>query len=192
MASSRANTSGWDSDSGPTCCAPCACRAGSFRNTRGTTSTASSRATACRPATATGALADADLIWQFWRLLQRDRGGDVLAEAVQQQLKRPSLLPHLDATMLDDLPESPGVYLLHGDNDVLLYVGKSVNLRQRVLSHFAADTREYKAMRLTQEVRRIHWHETVGELGALLLESRLVMNRPGFPSHFRAGCGLPE
>ena len=138
------------------------------------------------------ALADADLIWQFWRLLQRDRGGDVLAEAVQQQLKRPSLLPHLDATMLDDLPESPGVYLLHGDNDVLLYVGKSVNLRQRVLSHFAADTREHKEMRLAQEVRRIHWHETVGELGALLLESRLVMNRPGFPSHFRAGCGLPE
>lgn len=120
------------------------------------------------------ALADADLIWQFWRLLQRDRGEDALAEAVQQQLKRPALPPHLDPALLDDLPESPGVYLFYGENNVLLYVGKSVNLRQRVLSHFAADTREYKEMRLTQEVRRIQWHETVGELGALLLESRLV------------------
>jgi DNA polymerase-3 subunit epsilon len=129
------------------------------------------------------ALADADLIWQFWRLLQRERSPESLAEAVSQQLKRPSLPPHLDPALLDDLPESPGVYLFHGENDVLLYVGKSVNLRQRVLSHFAADTRECKAMRLTQEVRRISWRETVGELGALLLESRLV--KEGQPAHNR-------
>lgn len=129
------------------------------------------------------ALADADLIWQFWRLLQRDRGEDALADAVRHQLKRPTLPPHLDPAPLDDLPESPGVYLFYGENDVLLYVGKSVNLRQRVLSHFAADTREYKEMPFAQEVRRIHWHETVGELGALLLESRLV--KEGQPIHNR-------
>lgn len=129
------------------------------------------------------ALADADLIWQFWRLLQRDRGEAALAEAIQHQLKRPSLPPHLDPGLLDDLPESHGVYLFYGENDVLLYVGKSINLRQRVLSHFAADTREYKEMRLAQEVRRIDWHETVGELGALLLESRLV--KDGQPIHNR-------
>lgn len=129
------------------------------------------------------ALADADLLWQLWRVLQRDPGEAALAEAVQQQLQRPSLPPHLDPALLEDLPESPGVYLFHGENDVLLYVGKSVNLRQRVLSHFAADTREYKEMRLTQEVRRIDWHETVGELGALLLESRLV--KEGQPIHNR-------
>jgi DNA polymerase-3 subunit epsilon len=136
------------------------------------------------------ALADADLIWQFWRLLQRDRGEDALAEAVQQQLKRPALPPHLDPALLDDLPESPGVYLLYGENDVLLYVGKSVNLRQRVLSHFSADTREYKEMRLTQEVRRIQWQETVGELGALLLETRLV--KEGQPVHNRRLRGASD
>lgn len=129
------------------------------------------------------ALADADLIWQFWRLVRREHGEDALAEAVGQQLARPSLPPHLDPALLDELPESPGVYLFHGENDALLYVGKSVNLRQRVLSHFAADTPEYRAMRLTQEVRRIHWHETVGELGALLLESRLVKEGQPFHNH---------
>ncbi|HRF11038.1 MAG TPA: exonuclease domain-containing protein [Candidatus Accumulibacter phosphatis] len=121
-----------------------------------------------------GALADAHLLWQFWCLLKRDCGEEALAEAIRQQFKRPSLPPHLDSARLDDLPESPGVYLFYGDNDALLYVGKSVNLRQRVRSHFASDLREYKEMRLSQEVRRIHWHETAGELGALLLESRLV------------------
>jgi DNA polymerase-3 subunit epsilon len=129
------------------------------------------------------ALTDADLIWQFWRLLQRERGEAALIEAVGQQLRRPSLPPHLDPALVDDLPESPGVYLFYGENDALLYVGKSLNLRQRVLSHFAADTREYKAMRLTQAVRRIDWQRTVGELGALLLESRLV--KTGQPLHNR-------
>jgi DNA polymerase-3 subunit epsilon len=129
------------------------------------------------------ALADADLIWQFWRLLKRDQGEDALAGAIQLQLTRPTLPPHLDPALIDDLPDSPGVYLLYGENDALLYVGKSINLRKRVLSHFAADTREYKEMRLAQEVRRIDWHETVGELGALLLESRLVKERQ--PIHNR-------
>jgi DNA polymerase-3 subunit epsilon len=129
------------------------------------------------------ALADADLLWQLWRVLQREPGEAALAEAVQQQLQRPSLPPHLDPALLEDLPEAPGVYLFYGENDALLYVGKSVNLRQRVLSHFAADTREHKEMRLAQEVRRIDWQETVGEFGALLLESRLV--KEGQPIHNR-------
>lgn len=135
------------------------------------------------------ALTDADLIWQFWRLLLRDKGNDALADAVGHQLKRPSLPPHLDPALLDDLPESPGVYLLYGEDDLLLYVGKSVNLRQRVLSHFAADTREYKEMRLTQQVHRVDWRETVGELGALLLESRLVKeDRPLHNRRLRAAA----
>lgn len=136
------------------------------------------------------ALADADLIWQFWQRVRGEHGEDALSEAVGHQLTRPSLPPHLDPALLDDMPESPGVYCFHGENDVLLYVGKSVNLRQRVLSHFSADTREYKAMRLTQEVRRIRWQETVGELGALLLESRLV--KEGQPFHNRRLRRAPE
>jgi DNA polymerase-3 subunit epsilon len=136
------------------------------------------------------ALADADLIWQFWRLVRRDLGEEALAEAVRHQLKRPSLPAHLDPALVDDLPESPGVYLLRGENDVLLYVGQGANLRQGVLSHFAAATRDDKAMRLAQEVRRIEWRETVGELGALLLESRLV--KEGQPTHNRRLRGASD
>lgn len=129
------------------------------------------------------ALTDADLIWQFWRLLQQQRDADAVIAAVRHQLQRPSLPPHLDAALLDDLPETPGVYLFHGESDVLLYVGKSINLRKRVLAHFAADVREHKEMQLAQQVRRIDWRETVGELGALLLEANLVKARQ--PLHNR-------
>ena len=55
-----------------------------------------------------------------------------------------------------------------------LYVGKSVRLRQRVLSHFNADHKLYKDMRLSQQLHRIDWRETAGEIGALLLEAQLV------------------
>ncbi|MDT3707604.1 MAG: exonuclease domain-containing protein [Thiobacillus sp.] len=120
------------------------------------------------------ALADADLIWQFWQTIGREVDAECIDEAVRHQLKRPSLPPHLPPDFLDDVPEAPGAYLFYGEDDALLYVGKGVNLRQRVLSHFATGTREARGLRITEEIRRIDWTETVGELGALLLESRLV------------------
>lgn len=120
------------------------------------------------------ALDDAELIWQFWQKVQAAPGPEALVAAVGHQLARPSLPPHLDPGVLGDIPDLPGVYLFYGEGDVLLYVGKSVNLRQRVLSHFNADTREFRELRLSQQTYRIEWRETVGELGALLLESRLI------------------
>jgi excinuclease Cho len=44
-------------------------------------------------------------------------------------------IPHL-RPWLEALPKSAGVYLFHGESDTLpLYIGKSVNIRSRVLSH---------------------------------------------------------
>jgi len=83
----------------------------------------------------------------------------------------PAGLPEL---AFDNIPEAPGVYLFHGDNDVVLYVGKSVNMRLRVMSHFSGDHRVNKDMRIAQQIKRIDCKQTAGELGALLLESRLV------------------
>lgn len=123
------------------------------------------------------ALADADLIWQFWERIGREVERGRIGEAVQHQLKRPSLPSQLPSDALDDLPEAPGVYLFHGDDDALLYVGRGANLRQRVTAHFAAGTREPRDQRIARDIRRIDWQETVGELGALLLESRLVKDR---------------
>ncbi|MGD0038462.1 MAG: GIY-YIG nuclease family protein, partial [Bacteroidota bacterium] len=62
------------------------------------------------------------------------------------------------------------VYLFFGAEDILLYVGKSKTIRSRVRSHFAARDERW----LTKRIRRIEVRETAGELGALLLESRLI------------------
>ena len=68
------------------------------------------------------------------------------------------------------LPSAPGVYLFHGDTSLPLYIGKSVNIRSRVLSHL----REPAEARMLSQTRRVTWIRTAGEIGALLLESRLI------------------
>jgi len=89
--------------------------------------------------------------------------------------------------ILDELPEVPGVYLFYGENDLPLYVGKSKDIRQRVLSHFAGDHTSAKEMALSQQLRRIEWRETAGEIGALLLEAALVKElRPVHNRRLRA------
>lgn len=120
------------------------------------------------------ALADAELLWQLWNALEAAVAPDVFAAALAAQLQRPTLPPHLDHEALDQMPDTPGVYLFYGDNQIPLYVGKSIHLRQRVLSHFNADHRLYKDMRLSHQIRRVEWRCTAGETGALLLEAQLV------------------
>jgi DNA polymerase-3 subunit epsilon len=120
------------------------------------------------------ALGDARVLWEFVQKSRDEVGGARIEQALEELLRAPATPPGLAPEVLDDVPEGPGVYIFYGDNDIPLYVGKSVNLRSRVLGHFSADTRISKDMRLSQQVRRLDWVETVGELGALIQEARLV------------------
>ncbi|MES2536488.1 MAG: exonuclease domain-containing protein [Pseudomonadota bacterium] len=120
------------------------------------------------------ALADADLLWQLWNRLTAVIPQPVFHHAVQTLLQRPSLPGNLASDALDKLPDTPGVYLFYGENGSPLYVGKSIHLRQRVMSHFNADHRLYKDMRISHQIHRLEWRETAGEIGALLLEAQLV------------------
>ena len=120
------------------------------------------------------ALGDARVLWELTQIWRDQLGPDALAAAAAAQTKSPTLPPGLSDLVLDEIPESPGVYLFYGENDLPIYIGKSVNLRSRVLGHFSGDLRIAKDMRIVQQVKRIDWKETAGELGALLEESRLV------------------
>ena len=120
------------------------------------------------------ALADAQLIHQFWHVLLEKFSESELNDTVRHLINRSSLPPHIDPLLIHELPEGPGVYLFYGENDLPLYIGKSVNIKSRVLSHFSADHRHHKEMSLSQQLRRIDWIETAGELGALLTEAKLV------------------
>jgi len=126
-------------------------------------------------------LTDADLIYQFWLDLQQRFGPQKVLDAAKSLISQSSWPSHLDADALDEMPDTPGVYIFYGEKRFTLYVGKSKHLRQRVLSHFSGDHAHGKELSLSMQVRQIEWHETPGEIGALLLEASLVKQLA--PSH---------
>jgi DNA polymerase-3 subunit epsilon len=117
------------------------------------------------------ALGDARVLHDFWVKLRHDVPERRLAAAVQAVLGAHKLPAHLPPGLLDDLPEAPGAYRFFGDDNVLLYVGRSNSLRSRVSSHFGAEGADSKDRRLADQVRRVDWLETAGELGAILQEA---------------------
>lgn len=120
------------------------------------------------------ALADARVLHRFAECLRVHPGEAAVATAVRELLRNPNLPPGLDPAALDGIPDAPGTYTFLDEGGAPLYVGKSVRLRARVLSHFTAGRRVAKDLRIAQEVRQVRWQETGGELGALLAEARLV------------------
>ncbi|HET7729139.1 MAG TPA: exonuclease domain-containing protein [Usitatibacter sp.] len=120
------------------------------------------------------ALGDARVLWEFVKRVYREKEVPDIVAAVKRLLKIPSLPPQLPADVFENLPEGPGVYRFYGVNELPLYIGKSVNLRDRIRSHFSSDYRSANDVRLSGEIRRIEVDETAGELGALLREARLV------------------
>jgi DNA polymerase-3 subunit epsilon len=120
------------------------------------------------------ALGDARVLWELAQKWRQERGDSLFSAAVNLVCKTPTVPAGLPDAAFDGIPEGPGVYLFYGDNDVVLYVGKSISLRARVMSHFSGDHRINKDMQIAQQVKRMEWRETAGELGALILESRLV------------------
>ncbi len=125
-----------------------------------------------------------------WRS-SRPPAASVSQEAATAVLGESRLPPHLPPDLADELPEGAGVYLFRAEGGALLYVGKSRNLRSRVLEHFASEHRSAKEAKLTRQVRGVEWIETGGELGALLLESRLVKElAPSANRRLRKPAGL--
>lgn len=124
------------------------------------------------------ALGDARVLWDFWQAIHHKFPQEEITPHLHHILKKPSAPTHVPDHELETLPECPGVYLMYGKDDELLYVGKSVDIRSRVLSHFSADHRSHKEMRLSQLTHHIETIPTAGELGALLKEAQLIKNNP--------------
>ncbi len=83
---------------------------------------------------------------------------------------------------LKTLPTKPGVYQYFDANGKIIYVGKAINLRNRVRSYFHASADHApKTERLVAEIADLEWIITDSELEALLLESNLIKrHKPHF------------
>lgn len=118
------------------------------------------------------ALEDARAILYFSQLAFDHHGPVNFADALTHQLKSQSLPPHLDLNELEIIENVPGVYIFKDETHQPVYVGKSVTLKKRVLSHFQSTNP--KEVRVSQGVYHVETIPTGSELAALLLESKLI------------------
>lgn len=117
---------------------------------------------------------DAHVLWQFMQHVESAFDGEILEQAIAKQIKRPSLPKNLDPLVVQDLPESHGVYIFEDKQGRPIYVGKSVNIKKRVMSHFNRDHEIASEFKIAQHIHAIRTEVTNSELEALLLESQLV------------------
>jgi excinuclease ABC subunit C len=91
------------------------------------------------------------------------------------------LSEHLQG-ILDTLPIKPGCYLMKNAGGTIIYVGKAINLRNRVRSYFHADaSHDQKTRRLVREIADLEWILVGSELEALILEMNLIKkHRPKY------------
>jgi DNA polymerase-3 subunit epsilon len=120
------------------------------------------------------AMGDADLLLQFWRVCEATVGKERLRAAVNQLVGSMSLPPNINQSAIDAIPDTCGCYIFYGELNAPLYIGKSIAMRSRVMSHFQSALTVRKEMKLLLQVFHIDWIETSGELTALLMESRLI------------------
>lgn len=76
---------------------------------------------------------------------------------------------------LKKLPNSPGVYIMHDKDDTIIYVGKAVNLHNRVRSYFRKIVgRGPQIDKMVSQIARFEYIVTDSELEALVLENNLI------------------
>ena len=83
---------------------------------------------------------------------------------------------------LKKLPAQPGVYIMHDEQDAIIYVGKAVNLHNRVRSYFRKIVgRGPQIDRMVKQINRFEYIVTDSELEALILENNLIKeHRPKY------------
>ncbi len=104
----------------------------------------------------------------FRRLIERD-DNFTINSFLNPRSRQATLPPLLDKKVVDNLPETFGVYYFKNLQKEVIYVGKANNIKQRVISHFY--DKKQKEVTMCLETADIRYEETGSELLALLKES---------------------
>lgn len=113
----------------------------------------------------------------FKMLLAKDTSKEIITETLRKNPKRqlePKLLDIIEKT-----PSETGVYYMHNEAGNIIYIGKSKNIKKRLMQHFTGDNRKSKKIQL--DVKSVTFEKTGNELISLLKESEEIkQNKPLF------------
>ena len=93
---------------------------------------------------------------------------------------------------LKKLPNKPGVYIMHSANDEIIYVGKAVNLKNRVRQYFQKRVRSSKIEKMISMIAYFEYIITDSEIEALILECNLIKEHsPKYNTMLKDGKSYP-
>ena len=106
----------------------------------------------------------------FKLLLEKDIEKVIISDTIKKGSKR-QLAPKL-LDIIEAAPTTIGVYYMHRKNGKIIYVGKSTNIKKRLIQHFTDDNKKSKKIQL--EVVSVSYEETGNDLIAQLKESQEI------------------
>lgn len=118
----------------------------------------------------------------FEKLLALDTNTAVFDSFLKPGSRQATLPPGLPKSVFDQLPERTGVYYFRDQKDEIIYIGKALNIKKRVLSHFY--DKKNREVAMCQQTVNLTFEETGSELVALLLESAEIKHH--YPVYNRA------
>ncbi len=99
---------------------------------------------------------------------------DAVRNSLKHNSKETSLPPNLPKNVYYELPESAGVYYFFDAQGEVIYVGKAVNIKKRITSHFSGTSKDSRNQSIRNEIHHIDYELTGNELLALILESQEI------------------
>ncbi|MDX2285731.1 MAG: exonuclease domain-containing protein [Bacteroidia bacterium] len=130
------------------------------------------------------AAGDAAATVQLFEQLMGVGAREISGQVLRQEMSEVRLPSHLPRSTVDGLPEETGVYYFHDARGEVLYVGKSTNIRKRVLSHFQGAHKQSRTLQLMEQIHDISYELSGSELIALLRENEEIKRIQ--PPHNRA------
>jgi len=106
----------------------------------------------------------------FGKLLENDKE-DFIGKSLLRNSKEQSLPPNVPKQHFEVLPTTPGVYYFHDAKGKIIYVGKAINIRNRVNSHFSNNSESRQKQNFITHIHSISYKSCATELMACILES---------------------
>lgn len=119
----------------------------------------------------------------FSRLLEWDTEGEI-EKMIKKTSQDQRLPPNLPPEDFEQLPEKPGVYYFYNQEKKVVYVGKAINIKKRVASHFTGHNINLQRQNFLKDIFSISFEVCATELMALLLECNEIKKL--WPTHNRA------
>lgn len=116
------------------------------------------------------ALGDAEATAILFSMLVAKDEQQVISGMLRKASPEQRLPPNVPMADFQALPESPGVYYFHDNAGKVIYVGKAINLKKRVASHFTGNSETSRRQHFLRDIFAISFERCGSELMALLLE----------------------